>query len=147
MKWSLLRRRRTDWSQIFEEPWLTNLDPEMFKFVTKVSLYLPMVMIVMNVMASVKASGASSFMIQSATRPVYWGMAISPEVGRSRYHGTRKHEESAETEAIKVYYWSYHLYFYIPISCTVYCFQCIIIKKLHGNPWIPTDITIKWCLP
>lgn len=31
-------------------------------------------------MASVNASGASSFMIQSATRPVYWGMAISPEV-------------------------------------------------------------------
>lgn len=33
--------------------------------------YLPMVISVMTVMASVNASGASSFMIQSATRPVY----------------------------------------------------------------------------
>lgn len=33
--------------------------------------HLAIVMSVMTVMASVKASGASSFMIQSATRPVY----------------------------------------------------------------------------
>lgn len=48
--------------------------------------YLARVISVITVMASVNKSGASSFMIQSATRPVYWGTAISPEVRHSPNH-------------------------------------------------------------
>lgn len=48
--------------------------------------YLAKVNRVMIVIAWENASGASSFMIQSAIRPVYWGIAISPVVNSLNYH-------------------------------------------------------------